>query len=184
MLVFCLWYEVKSAAFESNKKCGTFKIGQYKLVYLFPFYTTRTFNQALITYHLDYCSILTGCSKAVSPSSNVYMKISSLNILPAMSSPKWTLSLCFIRFSFCFILFTSSATRFLFFYNLLLHCSHSFYFINGHNPFLQFSFFFSFLPVNCGFLPYYSIWRFSLQNLSVNIFKIHTENQFFKEILL
>lgn len=76
-------------------------------------------------------------------------------------------SLCFIRFSFCFILFASCATEFLFLYNLLLHCSHSFYFINGHNPVFQFSF----VLVNCSFLPYYSVWKFSVQHISVTYSK-------------
>lgn len=138
--MFCLWYEVESAAFDSNKKCTTSKIGQYKLVYPFPFFTSRTLNQALISFHLDCCSILTSCKQSYITPSTVYENAPSLSILPVMLSPKWTLSLCFIRFSFCFILFTSSATQFLFLCNLLLHCSHSFYFINGHNPFFNFFF--------------------------------------------
>lgn len=67
VLMFGPWYEVKSAAFEWNEKCATFKIRQYKLVYPFPFFSTRTFNQALIIYHLDYCSILTSCKQSCIP---------------------------------------------------------------------------------------------------------------------
>lgn len=130
--MFSLLYKVKLAAFKSKEKCATFKIGQYKFVYPFLFSATRTSKQALITYHLYYCSKLASCYQ------------SCMTLFQCMKTHQLWASCVKCLFlneprlypssDSHFILFTSCTTQFLF-YNFLFHCSYSFYFTNDHNPF-------------------------------------------------
>lgn len=165
MLVFCLWYEVNSAAFESNKKCATFKTGQHKLVYPFPFFTTRTFNQGL---NLPSGLLQHPCKLQAKlyPPLPMYMKMqqlwtSCLWCLP-LNEPSLYASLDSHFVLSCLHLVLLSFFSYVIFYCIVRILSTLLMVIT---PF--FSFLGVFLPVNCSFLPYYSTWRFSVQNLSV-----------------
>lgn len=101
--------------------------------------------------------------KALSPSSSTHENATALSTLPMMLCPRWALVSVLHQSLLCYPLhiLCCPVSFYFFFSYLLLHCSYFFYFTNDHNPSL---FLFFFLPVNCSFLPYYSVWRFLVQN--------------------
>lgn len=104
--------------------------------------------------------------KALSPSSSTHENATALSTLPMMLSPRWALVSVLHQSLLCYPLhiLCCPVSFYFFFFSLIFYCTVHISFTLLMIIILLSFFFFFFLLVNCSFLPYYSVWRFLVQN--------------------
>lgn len=104
--------------------------------------------------------------KALSPSSSTHENATALSTLPMMLSPRWALVSVLHQSLLCYSLhiLCCPVSFYFFFFSLIFYCTVHISFTLLMIIILLSFFFFFFLLVNCSFLPYYSVWRFLVQN--------------------